>query len=458
MLTSHDFARNCRKLSFLVILALAAAACGSDGDAPKDGGGGSGGSGARSDGGGSDAKTCPTAQYTNTTAFGAIFDGWMIGPNSTYPLVPAPGVDGGPDTGTKLELDTADGSPTMNGSAKLTIPFMNTQEELLFAKLFAPGVNLSGTTVSAKIKLDSGLITGPTDSATAFIALKSGPDYTWAPGTSITLDSDGGLGEPVAGRQRAEPRRVPRLRPVRHPRDRHHHRHRPDGHVPPGRDAHRHHRYHAEPSSAPLARFALGAAGDGDLPGLRSKLGIPSAANDQSGRLSRFVTSFAHGLCLPVANACAHTNSPAAGSPARAFDPRAGVRSMSPPRDIREIKRTPRNPRAAAPTTAHARNQAGAKSADAAAARGGQDLGRSSQGSGAKAAGATFNAPRHPAQDRPSLSRAGDDPGNARAAVTSLSAGVRGAPASHCARLGRSLSGDPFFDPARPRALHRRGG
>jgi hypothetical protein len=176
----------------LVIFALAAAACGSDGEAPKDGGaGGSGGTGARGDGGGSDAKTCPTAQYTNTTAFGAIFDGWMIGPNSTYTLVPAPGVDGGPDTGTKLELDTTDGSPT-NGSAKLTIPFMNTQEELLFAKLFAPGVNLSGTTVSAKIKLDSGLITGPTDSATAFIALKSGPDYTWAPGTSITLDPTAG--------------------------------------------------------------------------------------------------------------------------------------------------------------------------------------------------------------------------------------------------------------------------
>ena len=34
------------------------------------------------------------------------------------------------------------------------------------------------------------------------------------------------------------------------------------------------------------ARFTLGAAGDGELLGLRSKLGIPSAANDQSGRLA----------------------------------------------------------------------------------------------------------------------------------------------------------------------------
>src|SRR3982751_728038 len=36
---------------------------------------------------------------------------------------------------------------------------------------------------------------------------------------------------------------------------------------------------------APLGS-TLGAAGDGELLGLRSKLGIPSAANDQSGRLA----------------------------------------------------------------------------------------------------------------------------------------------------------------------------
>jgi hypothetical protein len=192
MMISHDFARTCRQFSFLVIVALTAAACGSDA-APGDGGAGSGGTGGRGGTGGTadGGASCPTPQYTATTAFGAIFDGWIIGPNSTYTLVPAPGVDGGPATGTKLELDTTAGSPT-NGSAKLTIPFLNTQEELLFAKLYAPGVNLSGTTVTAQIKLDSGLITGPTDQALAFIVLKSGPDYTWAPGNSITLDPTAG--------------------------------------------------------------------------------------------------------------------------------------------------------------------------------------------------------------------------------------------------------------------------
>jgi hypothetical protein len=93
--------------------------------------------------------------------------------------------------GTLFELDTADGSP-MNGSVKLTIPFTEPAQELLFAKLYAPGVALAGTKVSAMIKLDSGLITGPSDIGRAFIVLKSGPAYTWAPGNSITLDPTAG--------------------------------------------------------------------------------------------------------------------------------------------------------------------------------------------------------------------------------------------------------------------------
>src|SRR4051795_4570245 len=44
-------------------------------------------------------------------------------------------------------------------------------------------------------------------------------------------------------------------------------------------------RFHVEAMGAPLGS-TLGAAGDGELLVLRSKLGIPSAANDQSGRLA----------------------------------------------------------------------------------------------------------------------------------------------------------------------------
>jgi len=132
---------------------------------------------------------CATPQYTGTTAFGAVFDGWVVAENSAYPLVPR--IEDGGMVGTLLELDTADGSPT-NGSAKLTIPFSEPVQDLLFAKLYAPGVSLAGAKVTAQIKLDSGLITGPADIGRAFIALKSGPSYTWAPGNSITLDPTAG--------------------------------------------------------------------------------------------------------------------------------------------------------------------------------------------------------------------------------------------------------------------------
>jgi hypothetical protein len=138
---------------------------------------------------------CLTAQYTNTTAFGAIFDSWQVatGGGATDPrLVPMPGVgaDGGFE-GTVVELDTMDGNPTP-GSAKLTIPFTEPNQTLTFSKNFAPGVNMQGTTVTAQIKLDLGLISGPTDVGEAFLVVKATGSYVYAPSTAITLDPTAG--------------------------------------------------------------------------------------------------------------------------------------------------------------------------------------------------------------------------------------------------------------------------
>ena len=72
--------------------------------------------------------------------------------------------------------------------------------------------------------------------------------------------------------------------------------------------------------------------------------------------------------------------------------------------------------------------------------------------------GGDLRCPTSPGPRSTPVSGAGHDPGNARPAVTSIGAGVRRAPRRHRAGFGRSLSGDPFFDPAGPRALHRRGG
>lgn len=175
---------------------LAAAGCGSsnannDSGIPSGAGGKGGGSGAG--GGGVDAgSTCPTAPYSHVSSFGAIFDGWGVAINSTPTLVPMPGVgvDGG-FSGTVVELDPADGSP-VNGSVKLTIPFTEFGQQMMFAQNYSPGLNMAGATITAQIKLDSGLLTGPMDIGRAYLVVKSTVQYVYAPAADIKLDPTAG--------------------------------------------------------------------------------------------------------------------------------------------------------------------------------------------------------------------------------------------------------------------------
>ena len=185
----------------------AAVGCGSNnakvnGTGGTDGGGDGGGTGGKLGGvggrgtGGSspvDAANpaCAAAPYSAVSAFGAIFDQWMVGPNSEPATLASTVGPDGSTSGTLQELDTTDGNPT-NGSVKLTIPFTGPNQTLLFARLYTNPVNMQGATVTAKIKLDMGLITGPTDIGKAFIALKTTAAYTYAAGPDITLDPTGG--------------------------------------------------------------------------------------------------------------------------------------------------------------------------------------------------------------------------------------------------------------------------
>ena len=94
------------------------------------------------------------------------------------------------------------------------------------------------------------------------------------------------------------------------------------------------------------------------------------------------------------------------------------------------MRRQPVPPRPAtrrrpAPKTEHARNQVRTTAADAAAAHGRQDVGRSSEGRRPKAARPTFDAARHAPEAGPALPGADHHPNNARAAVASIAAPVR---------------------------------
>jgi hypothetical protein len=169
---------------------------GTDGGADGGGVGGKlGGVGGRTGTGGSspvDAANpaCAANLYGAVSAFGAIFDQWAVASNSTPPELAPTIVDGATTSGTLMELDPSDGNPT-NGSIKLTIPFTAPNQTLLFARLYN-GVNMHGATITAKVKLDMGLITGPTDIGQAFIVLKTTIGYIYAAGPDITLDPTAG--------------------------------------------------------------------------------------------------------------------------------------------------------------------------------------------------------------------------------------------------------------------------
>jgi hypothetical protein len=154
-------------------------------------GGASSAGGADTGGGGAPSvepeppPVCLLPQYTHVSAFGSIFDGWWVGTNSAFSLT------ADADGGTMVVLDPTDGSPA-SGSVKLTIPFSDVNQQVLFAQSWPTGINLRGTTVTARIKLDSGLNTSPEHAGQAYLVVKSTSAYLYAPAAAINLDSSAG--------------------------------------------------------------------------------------------------------------------------------------------------------------------------------------------------------------------------------------------------------------------------
>lgn len=206
------------------------------------GGAGAGGMNQVGAGGTNAVGECTAEPYAHSFEFGAIFEGWSISTFSTPSLIPmeptafaalqvvpddagvsdagnpdavvadAGALDGGapvglvpdastlfpPDastpvapgfTGTLMELDTNEGAPdSPNGALKFTVPFDGPGQLLLIDHVFNTGLNFEGTVVSAKVKLASGLITGPADTATANLVLKSTDSWVYYAGPAVVLD------------------------------------------------------------------------------------------------------------------------------------------------------------------------------------------------------------------------------------------------------------------------------
>jgi hypothetical protein len=194
------------------------AGAGGSGTAGK-GTGGTSTAGSSNGGTGGGNPACAAAPYEHTFGFGALFEGWTISSFSTPSLVPmggsggtpggsggtagndaggeggdSPGGTGGASpTGTIMELDTSDGAPdSPNGSLKLTIPFDAPAQLLLLGQVYNTNLNFTGTLVTARIKLDSGLIVGPSDTGRANLVLKSTDGFIYYAGAAVVLDPSAG--------------------------------------------------------------------------------------------------------------------------------------------------------------------------------------------------------------------------------------------------------------------------
>jgi hypothetical protein len=165
---------------------------GSTADAAADTGGGSGGAGGAggttTGTGGTGGAMCTTPQFTQTYLFGS-FNGWGVPPSNPTPSL---AFMMGVDAGTFESSDPNEGNP-MPPSARLEIPFSDVGQQWLFAQNYPTPLNLTGTTVTAQIKLDSGLLGDPVTSvARAFLVLKSTSAYVYATGVAINLDASAG--------------------------------------------------------------------------------------------------------------------------------------------------------------------------------------------------------------------------------------------------------------------------
>lgn len=186
---------------------------------------------------------CAATAYDHSWEFGAIFEGWTISSYSTPSLIPMasapaaalelsaadaggaelgdaaapdaagpapspdaaiPVVDAGDSgtseppaaetgVGTLMELDTTEGAPdSPNGALKLTIPFDGPGQLLLLGNVFNTALNFEGTLVTAQIKLGSGVITSPADSAYANLVLKATDSWVYFAGPAAVLDPSAG--------------------------------------------------------------------------------------------------------------------------------------------------------------------------------------------------------------------------------------------------------------------------
>lgn len=143
----------------------------------------SGGSGGKPASGGKPS----TAGSSGSGGSAATGNGWKF-PSNVESWTISYGEPGSLMGSGSLSHDGGAGNPE-NGSLKVTVPF-NGVDQKLDVSIALDATNLTGKTITAKVKLDSGLSTSPDNPGGAKLYVKTGDAYVYADGGWTNLDGN----------------------------------------------------------------------------------------------------------------------------------------------------------------------------------------------------------------------------------------------------------------------------
>ncbi len=123
---------------------------------------------------GTGGTTSGSVQY----AFNSSVEGFTI----SY----SPDVSGG-----TVSHDSGQGDPA-SGAMKLDLPFNGTDQQIHASIVLPSSQNLTGKTITMRVKLESGLNSSPDNPGGATVFAKSGDGYTWGAGQWTNLSSSDG--------------------------------------------------------------------------------------------------------------------------------------------------------------------------------------------------------------------------------------------------------------------------
>ena len=162
-------------------------------DEPSDGGdsssdvGGSSSSGGKTSSGGKSSGGNAGTSGSSSGGSAPTGNGWRF-PTNSETWAASYGEPSSAPGSSSVSWDSGVGNPE-NGSLELTVPFSGTDQKLDVSIGIEP-TSFAGKTITAKVKLDSGLSTSPDHPGGAKLYVKTGDGFVYADGGWTNLEGD----------------------------------------------------------------------------------------------------------------------------------------------------------------------------------------------------------------------------------------------------------------------------